>query len=183
MADLAIGLVGAGRFARLHARALRDIPGCHIAAVCDPVPEALESASRWTGDVPRYGALAVSAEGERDPKPRYAISIDFGSAPERQEALTKALFAQLDTLERKGPSAETLAKVKEADVRSRETSLRQNPYWLSQLVTFDRLGWPLAEIPAGDRLISALDAKTVQDAARRYLNDERYVKVVLLPGK
>lgn len=57
MADVAIGLVGAGRFARLHARALRDIPGCRIAAVCDPVPEALEAASRWTGDVPRYASL------------------------------------------------------------------------------------------------------------------------------
>jgi zinc protease len=129
-----------------------------------------------------YG-VSVSSEGERDPKPRYALSIGFGSAPERLEALSKALFAQLDTLESKGPSAETLAKVKEADVRSRETSLRQNPYWLAQIVTFDRLGWPLAEIPAGDRLISALDAKTVQDAARRYLNDKRYVKVVLLPEK
>ena len=127
-----------------------------------------------------YG-VSVSAEGERDPRPRYAISIEFGSAPDRAASLTKALFAQLDTLERRGPAAATLAKVKEADVRSRETSLRQNGYWLSQIVNFDRLGWPLAEIPAGDRLIAALDAKTVQEAARRYLNERRYVKVVLLP--
>ena len=59
--------------------------------------------------------------------------------------------------------------MKEADLRSRETSLRQNGYWLSQLVYFDRVGWPLAAIPAGDRLIAALDAKTVRDAALRYL--------------
>ena len=127
-----------------------------------------------------YG-VTVSAQGERDPRPSYTLGIEFGSAPDRAESLTTALFAQLDTLERSGPSAATLAKVKEADLRARETSLRQNGYWLSQIVTFDRLGWPLAEIPAGDRLIAALDAKTVQEAARRYLNEKRYVKVVLLP--
>jgi predicted Zn-dependent peptidase len=109
-------------------------------------------------------------QGERDPRPRYVNSIDFGSAPDRTDALSKALFAQLDSLKRNGPAPATLAKVKEAAIRSRETNLRQNGYWLAQIVSFDRLGWPLAEIPAGDKLIASLDARSIQDAARRYLD-------------
>lgn len=129
-----------------------------------------------------YG-VQVQGSAEREPKERYAISIGFGSAPDRAEQLTKALFAQLDTLKARGPKAETLAKVKEAQRRSRETSLQQNGYWLSQIAFFDANGWPIADIPDADKLISALDARTVQEAARRYLNEENYVRVVLLPEK
>jgi zinc protease len=129
-----------------------------------------------------YG-VQVSGDAERDPRPQYSVSIAFGSAPERAEALTNALFAQLDSLAARGPSAQTLAKVKEAQLRARETNLEQNGYWLSQLVFFDQNDWPLAEIPAADKLIATLDAKLVQDAARKYLNGKNYVRVVLVPEK
>jgi zinc protease len=127
-----------------------------------------------------YG-VRVGAQTEREPAPRYSLSIGFGSAPDRVESLTKALFAQLDTLASRGPSAATLAKVKEARLRDRETSLKQNSFWLSQIVAFDHFGWPLADIPHGDTLVNALDARTIQQAARRYLDRKNYVRVVLVP--
>ncbi|HET7456268.1 MAG TPA: insulinase family protein, partial [Gemmatimonadaceae bacterium] len=127
-----------------------------------------------------YG-VQVGAQTERDPKPHYSLTINFGSAPDRVEALTGALFAQLDTLATRGPSAATLAKVKEARLRDRETSLKQNGYWINQIATFDRYNWPLTDIPKGDALVNSLDAATVQRAARAYLNRKRYVRVVLVP--
>ncbi|HWJ23369.1 MAG TPA: insulinase family protein, partial [Gemmatimonadaceae bacterium] len=129
-----------------------------------------------------YG-VQVSAQTERDPVPHYSLSIDFGSAPDRVESLTAALFAQLDTLRTRGPSAATLAKVKEARLRDRETRLAQNGYWLGQIVAFDRVGWPLADIAKGDALVNALDTATIQRAAQRYLRKDNYVRVVLLPEK
>ena len=129
-----------------------------------------------------YG-VRVSAQNERDPRPRYALAIDFGSAPDRAEPLVRALFAQLDTLKRDGPPPATLAKVREAALRARETSLKQNGYWLTQLAYFDRHGWPLDEIPDADKLVLSLEARTVRDAARRHLDAKRYVRVVLLPEK
>jgi predicted dehydrogenase len=42
VADLRIGLVGLGRFGRLHAETLRGLPGCRLAAICDADPEVLE---------------------------------------------------------------------------------------------------------------------------------------------
>jgi len=42
MDDVRVGLVGLGRFGRLHARALQQLPGCRLEAVCDADPSLLE---------------------------------------------------------------------------------------------------------------------------------------------
>lgn len=58
MAELRIGLVGFGRFARLHARAYATIPGCRITAVCDHDPVALHAAAELAPGAERYDDLA-----------------------------------------------------------------------------------------------------------------------------
>src|SRR5450759_777940 len=127
-----------------------------------------------------YG-VSVSPGASRDPLPSYRFTIGFGSAPERLEALTAAALAQIDSVKRSGTTPEYLNKVKEAALRSRETAIRQNGYWLSQITTFDQSGWPLAEIPDGDKLISALTADDLQRAAAKYLRTDNYVRVSLYP--
>ncbi|GAC1410934.1 MAG: insulinase family protein [Gemmatimonadaceae bacterium] len=127
-----------------------------------------------------YG-VSVSPSAFRDPVPSYRFTIGFGSAPERLESLTAAALAQIDSLKRFGTTPEYLNKVKEAAFRSRETAITQNGYWLSQISTFDQSGWPLAEIPNGDKLISALTAQDLQQAAVKYLRTDNYVRVSLYP--
>jgi predicted dehydrogenase len=64
--DLAVGLAGFGRFARLHARVLADIPGVRIAAVCDTEPAARERAVRDLGDgVAVYDEVEALLDHER----------------------------------------------------------------------------------------------------------------------
>jgi zinc protease len=127
-----------------------------------------------------YG-VSVSPGASRDPLPSYRFTIGFGSAPERLEALTAAALAQIDSVKRFGTTPEYLTKVKEAALRSRETAIKQNGYWLSQIATFDQNGWPLAEIPDGDKLITALTADDLKRAATKYLRIDNYVRVSLYP--
>jgi zinc protease len=127
-----------------------------------------------------YG-VSVSPSAFRDPEPSYRFTIGFGSAPERLEALTEAAFAQIDSVKKFGTTSEYLNKVKEAALRGRETALKQNDYWRSQLSTFDQSGWPLAEIPNGDRLINSLTVQDLQRAATKYLRRDKYVRVSLYP--
>jgi zinc protease len=127
-----------------------------------------------------YG-VGVSPSATRDPLPSYRFTIGFGSAPERLEALTTAALAQIDSIKKFGTTPEYLNKVKEAAFRSRETALKQNGYWLSQISTFDQSGWPLAEIPNGEKLISALTSQDLQKAAVKYLRTDNYVRVSLYP--
>ncbi len=127
-----------------------------------------------------YG-VSVNPGATRDPRPSYRFTIGFGSAPERLEALTAAALAQIDSVKRFGTTAEYLTKVKEAAFRARETAIKQNGYWLSQISTFDQSGWPLAEIPNGEKLISALTVEDLQRAAVKYLRTDNYVRVSLYP--
>jgi len=127
-----------------------------------------------------YG-VGVSPSATRDPEPSYRFTIGFGSAPERLEALTAAALLQIDSVKRFGTTPEYLTKVKEAALRARETALKQNGYWLSQISTFDQSGWPLAEIPNGEKLISSLTVQDLQRAATKYLRSDNYVRVSLYP--
>src|SRR4051812_47017278 len=127
-----------------------------------------------------YG-VSVSPSASKDPLPSYRFTIGFGSAPERLEALTSAALAEIDTLKRIGTTPEYLTKVKEAALRSRETAMKQNGYWLGQIATFDQNGWPLSDIPNGEKLISSLTSDDLRNAAVKYLRTDNYVRVSLYP--
>jgi zinc protease len=127
-----------------------------------------------------YG-VSVSPSASREPKPSYRFTVGFGAAPERLEALTAAALAQIDSVKKFGTTPEYLTKVKEAALRARETAIKQNGYWLSQISSFDQNGWPLREIPNGEQLISSLTVKDLQRAATEYLRTDNYVRVSLYP--
>jgi zinc protease len=126
-------------------------------------------------------SVGVGASASRFPKQEYTVSINFGSAPERVDTLVATVFAQIDSLKANGPRPADLAKYKETAIRSRETDLRQNGWWLSLLTGSRREGEDpktrFALAPELDRLTPTV----IRDAARLYLNTSRYVRVTLLP--
>ncbi|HWL39315.1 MAG TPA: insulinase family protein [Gemmatimonadaceae bacterium] len=129
-----------------------------------------------------YG-VSVGASASREPIPAYSFSIGFGSSPERLEALTAAALVQIDSVKRFGVSDDYVTKVRQAGLRGRETALKQNQYWLSQISSFDQVGWPLAQIPDADKLIMSLTSADLQRAAARYLRTDNYVRVSLYPDR
>ena len=88
---------------------------------------------------------------------------------------------QIDSLKRLGPSAKDLEKVKETQVRSTETNLKQNGYWLSQLASYDQNNEDPHNILAYRQRVDGLTPETVRDAARRYLDEKNHVRVTLYP--
>ncbi len=127
-----------------------------------------------------YG-VSVGASASREPVPAYSFSVGFGAAPDRLEALTVAALAQIDSVKRFGVSDADLTKVKQSGLRSRETGIKQNNYWLSQISSFDQSGWSLATIPDADKLIMSLTSEDLQRAATKYLRVDNYVRVSLYP--
>jgi zinc protease len=124
-------------------------------------------------------SVGVSGSIERDPWARYSFVIDFTTAPERVDELVRVVFAQIDSVRAGGASQEDVDKVREASRRSREVDLRDNGFWLSRLMNYDRLGWDVRQID--DEPLAALTAGQIRDAARRYLDPSRFVEVTLLP--
>ncbi|HEY9516271.1 MAG TPA: insulinase family protein, partial [Gemmatimonadaceae bacterium] len=129
-----------------------------------------------------YG-VEVSAAPSHYPRQRFAISVQFGSAPDRVGELTRAMFAEIGALKADGPSAAELTKVKEIQLRERESALRQNGFWLSALSTYLYNDWDPRSILDYDDDVGRLDAASIREAARRYLDERNYVAVSLYPEK
>jgi zinc protease len=127
-----------------------------------------------------YG-VGVFGGGSRDPYQNYTFNVNFGTAPERLQELSAAVFAQIDTLKQSGPTQEDVDKVKEIQRRDRETNLRENSYWLSQLIIHDRYGFDYRDILKAEERIEALTIEKLQEAAKLYLNTDNYVQISLYP--
>jgi zinc protease len=128
-----------------------------------------------------YG-VGVAATARREPRPEYRFVVDFSAAPDRLDELSTALFAELEEVKRNGVTEADLAKVREQHRRDREVQLRENDFWMSQMVQYDAGGWDLAGIAALP-LSQTFTPTDVRDAARRFLDTGRYVQVSLFPER
>ena len=96
--------------------------------------------------------------------------------------MTEALFAQVADLQANGPSPDELAKVQEQLLRNREEALQDNNFWLWTIEqTFTTPGQAPEDILAYGDLLAALQPADVQAAAQRFLPQDRYARVTLLP--
>jgi zinc protease len=133
----------------------------------------------------RGGVYSPAVQGSREDVPRdeQQVIVQFTCDPERVDELAGAVLEQVERLRQNGPSDENMAKVKEQLRRSRETSLRTNPFWLSTLDFYAlRPGEDLSDIGSFDARVAALTASDVQQAAQRYLDPARYTRFALYPA-
>ncbi len=129
-----------------------------------------------------YG-IYVSPTLEKYPREKYILMTGFGCAPENVDKLVQSVFDVMEQMKKSGPDAMTLKKVKETFVRSYETEVRQNKFWLSALTKNTFLGMPILSVKAYDQAVEGLTAEKVKKAAKKYLNTKHYVLGVLKPEK
>jgi zinc protease len=129
-----------------------------------------------------YG-VSVSSSISRVPWEHYEITISFGSDPARVDELTRAVFAQIDSVRIRGVSEDILARVHEIARRNHETRLRQNGFWLGQLGARERDGEPLESILTFPDRMARVKSTMIQEAATRYLRHDRYARFTLLPAE
>jgi zinc protease len=129
-----------------------------------------------------YG-ISASPGYQKYPKQEYSISINFGSSPDRTDDLIKRVFEEIEKFKANGPTEKQLNDEKEALIREFETNSTQNAYLLNQIIGRYSTG----EDPAGVWMVTdyyrKLDAATVQEAAKKYLDTKNFVKVTLFPAK
>jgi len=127
-----------------------------------------------------YG-VGVNAVPMRIPAAGYQMSISFGCAPDRVEELTETIFTQIDSLTTIGLDQTYIDKIKEMQRRDRETSLKENSYWLYALRRAETYQEDPLNILESQQLIESLTVESVRAAAVKYLNTDNYIQVVLLP--
>ena len=125
-------------------------------------------------------SIGVQTIARRLPDHEYLLAIIFGSDPARVEELVAEVTVELDWI-RGGGEQQYLDTVKEQLRSSREEQLRENGFWLSQIQGATQRGESLEEINRFDEWLDAITLEDVAAAGRRYLPEDRYVRVVLRP--
>ncbi len=115
------------------------------------------------------------------PLQRYSFTIGFGCAPEEVDSLVAEVFTEIDRLKAEGVELSYVEKVQETQRRQRETSIKENGFWLGGLKTYYTRDLDPRLILTFDQLVDAVTPESLQQTAQEYLNTERYVLGVLKP--
>ncbi len=126
-----------------------------------------------------YG-VNVSGTYEKYPEPQYTVSVSFGADPDRVEELVAAVFQEMEAFKTDGPTPEEFQAVSEQERRTRETNLRENRWWVTQLRFSDEYGSDPRFLVDPDFLDWVTEA-SIQVDARRYLRTDNYIQVTLFP--
>ena len=127
--------------------------------------------------------INASPSYQRIPNPEYSITINFGSSPDRTDALVKRVFAEIEKFKNEGPTDQQVTDQRETMLRDFERGSKENGYLLNQILAL----YENSEDVAGVWMISdyykKIDKAMIQDAAKKYLDTKRYVEVLLFPEK
>ena len=127
-----------------------------------------------------YG-VSVQPTFTKRPTEEYRLTINFASDPARTESLVRAAFQVIDQFKRNGPSAGQVLDARAALMRDFETNSQQNSYLLNRILFKYEYDEDVTDIFNMRPFYDQLTARVLRDAARAYLNTDRYVEVTLLP--
>ncbi len=115
------------------------------------------------------------------PYPNYHLSMSLPCGPDNVDKVIAAAMGEIQKLQVAGPDAADLDKVKQNWLIGHRKALRENGYWLDKLHGSVLYGRDLARVLSYEQDVAGLSQADVQAAARRYLRQDNYVQVVLLP--
>jgi len=127
-----------------------------------------------------YG-VSVATTFSKQPRPEYRLAINFACDPARTDSLIKSAFGVIDRFKFSGPSQGQVADAQAALARDLETNLERNDYLLNRIVFKYEFGENLTEVTDMRPLFDQLSVTALRDAARAYLDTNRYVQVTLMP--
>ena len=128
------------------------------------------------------GTYGVSTSGSiaRYPEGQTILQINFDTDPDKARTLNKLVKGELRAMAEHGPRAEDFSKVKEYMLKAYNENIRENKYWLNQLIDKYFYDW--------DRHTHYLDAlnaikpEDIQTFVRDLLAQENEKTVVMLPA-
>lgn len=117
----------------------------------------------------------------KNPKPRYSVHVSFGTSVDKYQSLINSALDEFKKIKANGPSQTDLDKFKIEEKRQLELSLKENGFWVNQLVTAYQLGEDPTYITRYLQDLDKVTVKSVKDAANKYLKEDRLFKFILLP--
>jgi zinc protease len=126
-----------------------------------------------------YGVW-FSLDPTKVPVEKVSMSIGLGCQPERVEEMTTEIWRTIDEVIENGPTQIDLDKAKEQMIRSFETGMKENYYWLSWLKGYYDLGTPMSTFDEYKEKVSALTIDDLKKAAQ-YMKHDENIRTILMP--
>jgi zinc protease len=123
----------------------------------------------------------VSVAYNKFPLNRYSFTISFGCAPENINKLVKATEEEINKLKSEGASEQDIVKFSTEESRQYELQLRENEFWLNWLSGQSENGDDPNGVLQYPKLIGQVTAASVKAAANLYLNENNFIKLLLIP--
>jgi len=131
------------------------------------------------------GTYGISAwiSHKRYPNPSYNFNIYFGCAPENTEKLINLVFQELEHIKNTGTTEVNINKVKETLLRSRETNLRENRFWISSLNNYYFNNINFDDFARYESIVNSFTNKDLMEFAKKYIDETHYIQLLLMPEK
>ena len=117
------------------------------------------------------------------PKPKLENIVGFNCKPENVDSLIAAVWQVVNEVKSIGCDDKNLEKIKQTFLRERETALKENTFWLSLLMSYDKNLESIEQIDGYNAWVNSLQGKDFVGFAKNYLNTDNYAKLVLMPEK
>ena len=127
-----------------------------------------------------YGVSVYGSITER-PVERFNANVSFTCDPGEVDNLVGAIFAELEKIKKEGIEQSYLDKVRETQLRSYETSLKRNGYWLRRLNYAFNYGQDPRDILKFKDRVDTMNVEMVKEAIAKYFGSENYMFAVLAP--
>lgn len=125
----------------------------------------------------------VGLSVEKYPNAHYYFSISFSCAPANVEKLIAAALDEVSKIRSDGATADDLSKFRSEEQRQTELNLRNNGFWLNYISNRLKNGEDLDQILNFKKELDAVSQESTKAAAQQYLNEDNYIRLVLMPQK
>ena len=117
------------------------------------------------------------------PTSHYYYTVSFSCATANVEKLIAAAVDEVKNIKNNGATADDISKFKSEEHRQMELSLRNNNYWLAYLSTRLKYNDNLNQLLSDKQRVDAVTVETSKATAQKYLNENNYIRMVLMPQK
>ena len=130
------------------------------------------------------GVYGVSARGSLNkiPNGSYSFTIGFPCGPDNAEKLTASALKELQNIIDNGPDEKDVAKFKEGELADFRKDSKENRYWLSNFTRSYINGNSPEEVLKFEESVNAVNAKDIQNIAKKYLTKDKVIGM-LMPEK
>jgi zinc protease len=153
----------------------------HIRAMGTVLSTRLRNALRE--DLGGTYSISATPNYTRIPRQEFSVTIAFGSAPDRADALFGTVMETITKFQSEGPTPQEVDDARQALKREFESGTTSNQYLLTNITGRYQSGESVEEFFKISEAYDKLTAEDIQTAAREYLKNDRYVRVTLVPER